>query len=269
MVEFLGEVSAGATSITVFAYDAKEKLKDQHSLGKFKAGDTTFLFRASKALKNMSLGSNRYRVEAKFDDGAVAQSEVRISLHEYTGEEAKPVIYLYPLSVQQVSVTVEPIGGIIKSEPPYERGWTVTAHPDGRLFTADGAQHPYLFWESGLTDVPAPLTEGFCVSRRELGAFFDKNLALLGLARNEIADFKEFWLPKMSGKPYAAVRFVSRAQIDATAPLTVLPRPDSVIRVLIDYRGLEAPAVLRPQKLARAARRGFAVVEWGGLLYRE
>ena len=77
----------------------------------------------------------------------------------------------------------------------------------------------------------------------------------LGLAPNEIADFKEFWLPKMATRPFAAVRFVSRAEFDATAPLTVVPRPDSVIRVLIDYRSLDAREVGRRPRPAAAARR--------------
>lgn len=269
VVEFEGEVSPGAQSITVFAFDGKGRQQDEHTLGKFKPGDRTFLFRAGKGLNNMSIGTNRYRVEAKFDDGAIAKTQIKISLHEYTGEEAKPVIYLYPLRPQRVSVKVEPVGGLIKSEPPYGHGWSVKAFPDGRILAADGTVHPYLFWESGLTAEPQPLREGFCVPREGLDAFFGEQLMLLGLAPNEIADFKEFWMPKLTARPFAAVRFVPREEIDATAPLTVVPAPDSIIRVLIDFRAHDEPVELQRQVLTPAARKGFAVVEWGGLLYRE
>jgi hypothetical protein len=75
----------------------------------------------------------------------------------------------------------------------------------------------------------------------------------------------------MSAKPWAAVRFVPRAEIDAMAPLTIAPAPDTVIRVLIDFRALDVPVKSLPeQKLERAPKRtGFTAVEWGGLLYRQ
>jgi hypothetical protein len=265
-VEWDGEVSDGAKEIKVTAFDAKGRVRKSWKLGNYTGGED-FSFMTSKADKNMNVGTNRYKIEATFDDGAVATTEVTVSLHEYEGEEAKPVIYLYPPTAQTVSVKVEPALGLTKSEPPYEGGWTVTAHPDGRLFTADGKQHPYLFWEAGVTEKPQPLTEGFAVPRGELKAFFDRTLALQGLNAQEISDFEEFWIPLMSKKPWAAIRFVDRAEIDRRGPLTVSPEPDSVIRVLVDFRAHDVKPRLREQKLERAERRGFAVVEWGGLRY--
>lgn len=216
----------------------------------------------------MSLGSNRFRFIATFKDGAVALAELRVSFHEYEGEMAKPVIYLYPQRTQEVTVRVRPATGVLKSDPEYRDGWTVTATPRGRLTTADGRAHRYLFWESGLEDAPAPLTEGFVVSRAELPRFLERSVQTLGLDARETADFLEFWISRMSVKPWAAVRFVPRAEIDAAAPLEVSPAPDTVIRVLVDFRALDAPVTLKPQTLSPASRKGFAVVEWGGLLYR-
>ncbi len=268
VVEVRGEVSPEAQSITVTAFDPSGARLDVHTLGKFKPGDTTFLYRASKQLGNISIGSNRFLFEAKFADGATAKTELHFSLHEYTGEMAKPVIYLYPTRPTRVAVQVEPPGGVTRSEPPYGSGWTVTALPDGRLVTSTGAHAPYLFWESDLTAAPAPLTEGFAVAREELRAFFDVSLATLGLEGREIADFEDFWLSRMTAHPWYAVRFVPREEIDAAAPLTITPRPDSVIRVLVDFRGSEARPVVRAQTLTPARRSGFAAVEWGGLNYR-
>jgi len=266
-VDFDGKISPGAKEIKVTAMDGRGRVRKKFKVDVPEPGKD-FYFEASKGDGTIWIGTNKYKIEATFDDGAVATTEVTVSLHEYEGEEAKPVIYLYPPKTQTVSVKVEPPRGLTKSEPPYEGGWTVTAHPDGRLFTADGAQHPYLFWEAGVTDKPAPLREGFAVPRGELKAFFDRTLALQGLNAQEIADFEEYWLPLMSNKPWAAVRFVDRAEIDARAPLTVTPKPDSVIRVLIDFRAHDTKPRLLEQKLQPAARHGFAVVEWGGLKYR-
>lgn len=267
--DFTGEVAPECERIEVTSLNAAGEVQSKGNLKKYVAGDTTFTYRASKALKNMSLGSNRFRFQATFKDGGVALAEVRVSFHEYEGEMAKPVIYLYPPSTQRVTVKVSPEGGVTKSDPKYVDGWTVTATPKGGLVMRDGHAYPYLFWESGLKDRPAPLTEGFVVARADVRGFLESSLKTLGLDARETKDFLEFWLPRMTVKPWAAVRFVPRKEIDRAAPLEVNPKPDSVIRVLIDFRALEAPVNLAPQMLEPGKRSGFAVVEWGGLLYRE
>ena len=88
------------------------------------------------------------------------------------------------------------------------------------------------------------------------------------LNEKEIADFKEFWVPRMAEQPYYFVTFVSQEALDEYAPLTVYPEPDSVIRVYFDHRGLDAPIDVAPQELETPERYGFSVVEWGGNLYR-
>ena len=269
VTDFTGEVAAECERIEVTSLNAAGEVQTKGNLKKFTAGETTFSYRASKAMKNMSLGSNRFRFQATFKDGGVALAEVRVSFHEYEGEMAKPVIYLYPRSPQLVNVRVTPEGGLTKSVPAYGEGWTVTATPQGKLITRDGHAFPYLFWESGLKDKPAKLTEGFVVARADLKVFLEKSLSKLGLDVHETNDFLEFWLPRMTVRPWAAVRFVPRTEIDLAAPLEVKPAPDSVIRVLIDFRALDAPVKLAPQVLTPARRSGFAVVEWGGLLYRD
>lgn len=269
VTDFTGEVAPECERIEVTSLNAAGEVQAKGLIKKFKAGDAAFAYRASKALKNMSLGSNRFRFQATFKDGGVALAEVRVSFHEYEGEMAKPVIYLYPTTTQRVAVRVSPKGGLTRSEPPYLGGWNVTATPKGSLVTRDGHAARYLFWESGLTAAPAPLTEGFVVARAEVKTFLQSSLQQLGLDARETGDFLEFWLPRMTRRPWAAVRFVPREEIDLAAPLEITPAPDSVIRVLIDFRALDAPVKLEPQVLKEARRSGFAVVEWGGLLYRE
>lgn len=267
--DFRGEVGPGAVSIEVTSFDAAGDVQSKGKLKGFKPGARSFSYRVAKALRNMSLGSNRFRFVAEFENGAVASTELRGSFHEYEGEMAKPVIYLYPVKPMTVSVRVEPPGGVTVSDPPYEHGWTVEASPDGALRTADGRAHPYLFWESALTEPPGPLTEGAVVPRAGLSRFLDASLATLGLSMVEARDFKAYWLPLMAQAPFVAVRFVPTSEIDAAAPLTIEPRPDTRIRVLMDFRPLERPVPLGAQVLEPApARRGFTVVEWGGLRYR-
>lgn len=268
--DFVGTVGPDAVSIEATSFDASGAVQAKGRIKSFKPGATTFKYRAAKSLANMSLGSNRFRFVAEFKNGAVASTELRVSFHEYEGEMAKPVIYLYPPTVQQVHVTVAPRGGVTVSDPPYGDGWSVKATPEGVLQTGDGRTHPYLFWESGLHERPLPLKEGAVVARAQVRAFLDEALRTLGLSRGEADDFTAYWLPLMTRSAFVAVRFATPDEIHEAAPLVVTPAPDTVIRVLMDFRPLDAPVKLPTQRLVPApARKGFVVVEWGGLRYRE
>lgn len=181
-------------------------------------------------------------------------------------ECGKPVIYLYPERETVASVQVAPNGGFTKTEPAYNEGWQVLARPDGRLTDLrGGADWPYLFWEGRAFGYVRP-NEGFMVRRERVDAFLAKALAQQGLNAKESADFREFWVPKMQAKPYYFVTFVPQATFERLAPLAVEPRPDTVIRVFMDYEPLDAPVSVRPQQLSAPERLGFTVVEWGGQL---
>ena len=45
----------------------------------------------------------------------------------------KPVIYLYPEDITEVSVQLEYSGELTCSYPQYQNGWNVTAYTDGKL----------------------------------------------------------------------------------------------------------------------------------------
>ena len=47
-------------------------------------------------------------------------------------------------------------------------------------------------------------------------------------------------------------------------PLQVTPKPDSIIRVMMDWKGLEEPIKVQEQELETPSREGYTVVEWGG-----
>lgn len=183
-------------------------------------------------------------------------------------ECGKPVIYLYPTATTMVDVRVEPNRGFTLTIPPYDNGWRVQATPESVLTTADGTQYPYLFWE-GITENYAVPEEGILMERESLPATLDATLERLGLNDKERADFLEFWVPKMQEKPYYIVTFLPQQLFDRLAPLTVTPTPDTIIRVFMDYRGVDAPVAVTPLSIRTPKRRGFTVVEWGGALHRE
>ena len=46
--------------------------------------------------------------------------------------------------------------------------------------------------------------------------------------------------------------------------LFILPSPDTIIRVIMTFKGLENPIDVQEQKLETLNRTGFVAVEWGG-----
>ena len=183
-------------------------------------------------------------------------------------EMGKPVIYLYPEEVTQVSVEVEPTHGISISDPEYGEGWDVVAYPNGELVNLDdGEIYPYLFWEGLSLDYVMP-EEGFVVAQGDVESFLEESLAELGLNEDETADFMEFWYPRFEGAPYYFVTFMPQEDFEVLAPLTVSPAPETVIRVYMDFLPLAAPVDVIEPELSAPARDGFTVIEWGGALHK-
>lgn len=177
----------------------------------------------------------------------------------------KPVIYLYPTQTTTLSVRVG--AEVTVSDPHYPvGGWReVTAEPSGRL-TYQGKQYGSLFWEgTGYGSYPG-ITGGVVVARSEAAKVIEKQLSQQGLNRQEISDFMEYWTDKIPNRPYVRLTWLTRQQIDTLAPLYLSEQPDTTIRVFLDMAGLEAPIFLAPQTLTAPDRRGFTVVEWGGLV---
>ena len=187
----------------------------------------------------------------------------------YPAECGKPVIYLYPQVQTDVSVEVRPTEGISYSDPEYADGWHVIAKPSGELTNkSDGQIYPYLFWEGsgGLYDTPK---KGFVVAVQNVPSFLVEKLSLYGLSEKEINDFKEFWLPRMQSSPYYFVTFLDNLALDILAPLAISPKPDTIIRVLMDFKPLEKPIEVEGFRIPTRQRNGFTVVEWGGVLRGE
>lgn len=275
---FTGVVSPNTKKITVTATAGSKNCgpnemcfdyhEDIYTLSDFNLGDSTFTYRAAQKWGNLWSGSNNFVFTATFWDATTSTTSVKVYFTLGGAEMGKPVIYLYPKTTTQVSVNVAPTNGISVSEPEIGRGWKVIANSAGEIFNlADAKIYPYLFWEGFASNFRTP-SEGFVVAKADVKKLFEEKLAILGLNAKEVADFEEYWLPRLSEKPYYFITFVPQAEFDKYAPLTVSPKPDSVIRVFFDYKGLDKKINVVEQKLIRAVRSGFAVVEWGGRIYR-
>lgn len=178
---------------------------------------------------------------------------------------AEPIIYLYSPHRQKVRVEVHSKEGIVESDPPYEKGWNVYAEPDGSVTNLAGKKYPYLFWE-GFGPVWPMREEGYVVTQEKVGELFDSVLPELGLNEKEITDFKTAWLPRFSDASFYFITFIDPEMIDQLAPLKVNPTPDTTIRVLMDYQPLGMnKTVPKPKFRSPPKRKGFTVVEWGGI----
>ncbi len=187
---------------------------------------------------------------------------------EFLPVAKKPVIYLYPDTPTEVSVTLTLDGHLTCTYPDYDAGWNnFTAHPDGTLIFPDGKEYYCLYWE-GLQATEWDFYEGFCVRGEDTAAFLEWALAAQGLTPREANEFIIYWLPIMQENPYNVISFQTDTYTDG-AVLDVTPAPDSLIRVFMAFYPTNEPVDMTPQTFETPARDGFTVVEWGGSQVRE
>ncbi len=176
----------------------------------------------------------------------------------------KPVIYLYPESPTEVSVTLTLDGQLTCTYPDYGTGWdNFTAHPDGTLVFPDGKEYYCLYWE-GVQNAEWDFSKGFCISGKDTAAFLEWALAEQGLTPREANEFIIYWLPRMQENPYNVIAFQTDAYTD-TAVLDITPKPDSLLRVMMAYYATDEAIEMEAQTFDGFEREGFVVVEWGGV----
>ena len=71
-------------------------------------------------------------------------------------------------------------------------------------------------------------------------------------------------LPKLESNKYNYIRFATEDEISNNMPLEINPKPDTIIRILMIFKGLEKPIEVTQQELSTPERVGFTIVEWGG-----
>ena len=176
----------------------------------------------------------------------------------------KPVIYLYPLEETDITVKLGYKDKLTVSYPKYVDGWNVKAMPNGTLIDKNTGRQLYsLYWEGKHTE-PIKLDEGFIVEGSRVVEFLEEKLAILGLNEKESEEFIIYWLPKLQANKYNYIRFATIDEINKNMPLELSKEPDTMIRVLMQYKALDNPIEIKTQELKQMNRVGFTVVEWGG-----
>lgn len=187
-----------------------------------------------------------------------------------TDEVLKPIVYLYPETDTELTVTLGSPDRITVSYPKYQDGWHVLTRPDGTLTDLETDRELYsLYWENTRNYEP-DLSNGFIVKGEDSAKFLEEKLALLGLNSKETEEFIVYWLPRLESSPYNLIKFEDLATIEQDMALIISAdgqtvNPDTLIRVRMVYEPLSQPIDIVEQELTPApARQGFTVVEWGG-----
>ena len=179
----------------------------------------------------------------------------------------KPLIYLYPTVDTKVNVKLGRSEALTSTYPKYKDSWNVLAKPDGELIDDKGRTFYGLYWE-GYNTIDVTFEDGFVVGRDNLIPFLEEKLSILGLTEREANEFIIYWLPKLEENEYNLIRFESIDKINKNMPLIINPKPDTVIRILMEYKKADKDTKVKTQALVTPVRKGFTVVEWGGTIVK-
>lgn len=178
--------------------------------------------------------------------------------------EAKPIIYLYPEEEQEVTVILGKTENLICTYPKYEDSWNVIAKPNGDLVDIKTGRNLYaLYWE-GVDSNAEVKKDGFVVKGEDSIKFLEEKLTILGLNEREAEEFIVYWLPKLEANKYNYIRFETKEEIEEDMPFIIEPTPTTVIRIAMNFKGLDEYMEVEEQELVAPVRKGFTVVEWGG-----
>lgn len=172
----------------------------------------------------------------------------------------KPAIYLYPEKKSKINVSLNINGIITVSEPEYNTGWNVIADNNGLI----NSRYDYLFYEAQLKNITLP-EEGWIVKYSELEKWFDNKLPELGLIKKEIEQFKEYWLKELKKANYYEIKLLSSDFLEKNMRLVIHPKPETLIRLNFYFTPLNEKITIKEPDIIKPERKGFTIVEWGGL----
>ena len=176
----------------------------------------------------------------------------------------KPIIYFYPITETEVNIKLWVPENLSHTYPKYnyEKWRNVLAQPDWDLEDMDTWRKLYALYREWKSDNETNFEEWFVVAWKDIIPFLEEKLAILWLNEREAEEFIVYWLPQMENNKYNLIRFETKTQQDENMPLNITPTPDTVIRVMMDWKAIEEPINIPEQELTTPERTWFAVVEW-------
>jgi len=182
--------------------------------------------------------------------------------------DCKPALYLYPPYKEPIHVELSVNGELTYTNPIYPAGgWEVIADSNGKIID-NSSIFDYLYYEAKIpdqffADITAQNT-GYTVAYTNLNSFFKDTLPKLGLNTSETNEFSVYWLKALPYSQYYRVSILPQKLIDTFAPLTITPKPDTILRVTLYFQPLDHYIQLVPPQIVTVQRNGFTVVEWAG-----
>ena len=176
----------------------------------------------------------------------------------------KPIIYIYPEEDMDLTITLGKEENLLYTYPKYNNSWNVHVSKDGNIYDYQTGRNYYgLYWE-GTDDYKLDMSSGFVVKGTDTVKFLEEKLAILGLNDYEINEFIIYWIDKLENNNYNFISFRSEEEINESMPLIISQEPDTLIRVMMDYKPLDNYIDVAEQQLTPVKRNGYTVVEWGG-----
>ena len=176
----------------------------------------------------------------------------------------KPIIYIYPQREINLKIRLGNKKKLTHTYPKYNNEWNVKVSTDGNIYDYKTNRNYYaLYWE-GIDDSIIDESEGFLVQGSDTTNFLEEKLEYLGLNEREIEEFIIYWLPKLENNKYNYIRFRTTDEVNKYMPLYVNKEPDTLIRIIMDFKPLNNKIKIKEQKLVKQERKGFTIIEWGG-----
>lgn len=184
--------------------------------------------------------------------------------------EKKPILYFYPKKDKtKITITFEKPELLDITYPVYKDKWSVTANKNGVLTDKKGNTYYGLYWEETKhTDVD--FSKGYYVTKDNAISFLEDKLKYIGLNERERNEFIIYWLPILTKNEKSIVHFELTEERQKTNAIKISPKPDSLLRVSMHVKKVDKePKNIEMQHMKHFNRKGFTVVEWGGVIHED
>lgn len=185
---------------------------------------------------------------------------------EYPDGIDKPIIYLYPTEKENISVILWNTENLLHTYPKYDsnKWWNVIAQPNWELKDLDSGRKLYALYREWESETETNFDEGFVVAWKDIIPFLEEKLEILWLNEREVEEFIVYWLPQMEWNEWNLIRFETIEEQNMNMPLIITPKPNTIIRVMMDWNAIDKPIEIPEQELITPERIWFTVVErWG------
>lgn len=179
----------------------------------------------------------------------------------------KPIIYFYPEHAMDLDVKFENKEKLLTTYPKYNDGWHIHLKEDGYFTMDDSDREYYALYYDAKSNYKCTFEEGFFVTKDNAISFLEEKMDYMGFTNRETNEFIMYWLPILENNEKSLVYFEQTEMRNLECPLHFSSNPDTLIRTNIHIKKVNENVEIKEQELTYCDRRGFTVVEWGGIAY--